>query len=165
MNISKRQRIICSAFVPSTGQICSFGPVRPIRRDDQVAYADQIEYVDNLHPMDGRVLTDEVYNRKMVDIARKTKSSHWSYEEEWRYWFSLSDEEIRQKRANPSELFFASFDSNLVLREVIFGAKSTHTTEEFKAFLRQTDDVKYTTARPSFRRFAMVPQQNENFQK
>lgn len=137
----------------------------PIRRDDQAAYGDKVVYVDALHPMDNRVHTDDEYNLKMVDIARKTKSRHWSYEEEWRYWFSLTDIEKEQKNANPEQLFFANFDVNLVLREVIIGAKSSHTAEGFKEFLHPTDDVKFTTARPSFRRFMMVPQQNEKYQK
>ncbi|WP_139196339.1 hypothetical protein [Salinihabitans flavidus] len=101
----------------------------------------------------------------MVEIARKTKSSHWSYEEEWRYWFPLSDKEKGLKLAKPDELFFADFDANLVLREVIFGAKSAHTTENFKTFLRQADSVKFTTARPSFRRFAMVQQRLASLKK
>lgn len=137
----------------------------PIRRNDQVAYADKIDYVDNLHPIDGRILTDAAYNEEMVNIARKTKSSHWSYEEEWRYWFSLSDKEKELKLAKPDELVFADFDASLVLREVIFGTKSAHTTESFKTFLREADNVKFTTARPSFRRFAMVPQRHISLKK
>lgn len=137
----------------------------PIRRDDQVAYADKIDYVDNLHSIDERVLTDAAYNDDMVKIARKTKSSHWSYEEEWRYWFSLSDGEKDLKRVKPDEKFFADFDAHLVLKEVIFGARSAHTTESFKTFLSQADNVKFTTARPSFRRFAMVPQRHASLKK
>lgn len=137
----------------------------PIRRGDGDEYADKIEYVDDLHAMDARVLTDAAYNERMVNIARKTKSSHWSYEQEWRYWFLLSGDEKKMKQEKPRELFFAEFGSNLVLREVIFGAKSIHTTERFKALLYPEDNVEFTTARPSFRRFAMVPQRHPSLIK
>lgn len=137
----------------------------PIRRGDGRKYANKIDYVDDLHPMDTRVLTDDAYNARMVDIARKTKSSHWSYEEEWRYWFSLSVEEKKMKQENPEEPIFVKFDSSLVLREVIFGAESIHTTESFKELLYPEDNVEFTTARPSFRRFAMVPQRHPDLIK
>ncbi|UWP98148.1 DUF2971 domain-containing protein [Aliiroseovarius crassostreae] len=137
----------------------------PIRRDDGVEYADKIDYIDNLRAIDKRILTDVAYNEKMTKIARKTKSSHWSYEEEWRCWFSLSDEEKKLKQAKPDERIFVKFGPNLVLREVIFGVNSTHTTESFKALLHTEDNVEFTTARPSFRRFAMVPQRNPSLVK
>lgn len=137
----------------------------PIRREDGVSYVDKIEYVDNLYPIDARIVTDSEYNAKMVKIARTTKSSHWSYENEWRYWFSLTKSEKRRKCEKPDELFFVDFGPNLVLREVIFGAKSAHSTATFKTLLRQEDNVKFTTERPSFRRFAMVPQQHPSLNK
>lgn len=137
----------------------------PILREDGAAYVDKINYVDSLHPIDERVLTDVVYNNKMVKIARTTKSSHWSYEEEWRYWFSLSEEEKMAKLKKSDEKFFVNFDENLVLREIIFGARSTHTAANFKTLLRQEDNVKFTTARPSFRRYAMVPKRHARLEK
>ena len=130
----------------------------PVQRADGKKYADKIEYVSELYPMNARVLSDINYNEQMVNIARKTKSAHWSYEQEWRYWFSLSDEEMKLKKEFPENLFFVNFDSTLVLREVIIGYKSVHTTESLKALLHPGDNVNFTTARPSFRRFAMVPQ-------
>ncbi|RUS58860.1 DUF2971 domain-containing protein [Pseudorhodobacter sp. E13] len=137
----------------------------PILRDDDAAFAERIEYVDQLHPMNERVFTDAAYNASMVEIARKTKSSHWSYEQEWRCWFSLSGEEKKMKQTKLGELFFANFDTNLVLREVIFGVNSIHTSETFRTLLRPEDNVKFTTARPSFRRFEMVPQLHSSLKK
>lgn len=137
----------------------------PILRADGVAYAVKIDYVDSLHPIDDRVLNETAYNKKMVSIAQRTKSSHWAYEEEWRYWFSLSECEKRQRLADPDQLFFADFDANLVLREVIFGARSNYTRECFEALLQGTDNVEFITARPSCREFAMVSQRNEKLKK
>ncbi|MCJ7872645.1 DUF2971 domain-containing protein [Phaeobacter sp. J2-8] len=137
----------------------------PIRRGESIAYADKIRYIDKLRPISERDLADTKYKDQLVNFARMTKSNHWSYEEEWRYWFSLSQTEKELKLTKPNEVFFANFDANLVLREVIFGARSTHTTESFKTLLRETDDVKFTTARPSFRRFAMVTQQLASLNK
>lgn len=137
----------------------------PVQREDGRRYVEKIKYVDKLFPMEPLVLTDESYNERMVAIARKTKSSHWSYEQEWRCWFSLSSEEIKIKQQKPEELFFVNFGSNLSLREVIFGVKSIHTTEGFKSLLSPEDDVEFTTARPSFRSFAMVPQRHSDLKK
>lgn len=137
----------------------------PSRRGDGVEYADKIDYIDNLHPIDGRIHTDIGYLKSMITFASKTKSSHWSYEKEWRCWFSLSDAEKKLKKAKPDKPFYAGFGENLVLREVIFGVKSTHTSESFKALLRPEDNVEFTTARPSFRRFAMVPQRDQSLIK
>ncbi|TMV11779.1 DUF2971 domain-containing protein [Arenibacterium halophilum] len=137
----------------------------PLNRNDGTPYATKIKYVDRLYPMDARILTDETYNREMVKIASETKSNHWSYEKEWRFWFSLSGAERDLKNANSNQLIFADFDENLALKEVIFGVKSSHTTDGFKALLDQPDEVKFTTARPSFRRFEMVPQLRPSLQK
>lgn len=49
----------------------------PIYDPHGTSYADKIEYVDDLVPLDERVTTDRDYNKIMVKIARSTKSAHW----------------------------------------------------------------------------------------
>jgi len=137
----------------------------PIYRDASTKYADKIDYVDELIEMDEKVLNDTVYNQKMHDIAKKTKGIHWQYEQEWRYWFSLDENEQQSKLDDPSTIFFADFDDNLVLREVILGAKSKYSSKDIGNLLEPSDNVKFTTARPSFRNFAMVPQKLKSKQK
>ena len=137
----------------------------PIYRGASTRLADKIVYVNELIEMNESVLTDTEYNKKMQEIAKSTKSVHWEYEQEWRYWFSLDETEKQAKLDNPSTLFFAKFDRDLVLREVILGAKSTNSSKGLQNLLKPTDNVKFTTARPSFRKFAMVQQQLKSKQK
>lgn len=137
----------------------------PIYRDAETVLGDKIDYVDELIEMDERVLTDTEYNQNMQDIAKRTKSIHWEYEQEWRYWVSLDDTEKQKKLDNPSTIFFADFDNKLVLREVILGARSECSTKNIRDLLKPSDDVEFITARPSFRSFAMVPQNLKSKQK
>jgi hypothetical protein len=137
----------------------------PIYQDAATKLGDKIGYVGELIEMDKRILTDTEYNQGMQDIAKRTKSIHWEYEQEWRYWFSLNDSEKQNKMDNLLITFFADFDNNLVLREVILGARSECSTKNIRDLLKPSDDVKFTTARPSFRSFAMVPQLLKSKQK
>ena len=137
----------------------------PIYRDASTRYGDRIVYVNELIEMDERILNDTEYNQKMRDIAKKTKSAHWEYEQEWRYWFSLDDTEKQSKLDDPSTIFFADFNDDLILREVILGANSKHSSKDIRDLLKPSDNVKFTTARPSFRNFAMVSQQLKSKQK
>lgn len=127
--------------------------------------ATKIEYVTDLIEMDSRVLTDKEYSRRMTDIAQKTKSGHWEYEAEWRVWCDLTPAETHQRKKKPPELCFLNFGGGLILREVLFGYRSGLSSAELKQHLEGTDDVKFTTVRPSFREFKMVQQKNPRYQK
>lgn len=144
--------------------ICLGFDVRACREDGE-PYSVKMKYRKQLTSMDDRVLKDRVYNRKVLEIAKTTKSEHWMYEDEWRCWASLSDEERKQKRADPDRMFFNPFDEKLVLKEVIFGAKSRLSTCRVQKILSPLDDVEFSTARPSFRAFKMVRQRLEEYQK
>lgn len=124
-------------------------------------YAYQMNYVKALLPLDQKVLTDENYNKKMVNYAMTTKSEHWSYEKEWRVWCSLDLDEQAMKLGSPDSHHFVHFNDNFRLREVIIGHRSKHQS----ALLRNHLDaagaggaVAFKTARPSFREFKMVEQ-------
>ena len=133
--------------------------------DVPACLAEKINYVGQLRPLDQRVLTDKEYNREMVNFAKSTKSNHWAYEQEWRCWFSLNDQERRAKSQNSDELFFADFCNDLILREVIFGCRSKLSTTQIKPHVRPSDNVKFSTVRPSFRNFEMVEQKSSVRQK
>ena len=137
----------------------------PVVWNGQTAHLDEIEYVPELRDMDERVLCDSIYNKEAIDFARKAKSIHWEYEKEWRIWSSLTTSEQQEKRDSPSKLFFMNFDENLVLKEVIFGHRTELSTCEVQRLMVPSDQVKFTTARPSFRKFGMVPQRRVKYQK
>lgn len=127
--------------------------------------ATRIEYVTDLIEMDSRVLTDGEYNLRMTDIAQRTKSSHWEYEAEWRVWCDLLSDEVDRRKKKPPELCFLNFDGGLILREVLFGYRSGLSSKELSEHLEGSDDLRFTTVRPSFREFKMVPQRNVRYQK
>lgn len=133
--------------------------------DLPMSLADKIDYVEDLFPMDFQVRTDTAYNLKMVDFARKTKSKHWEYEEEWRFWYSLTDSEKLEKNLTPKGAIFTKFNKDLILKEVIFGHRSKLSTKEVQRQLITSDEIEFTTARPSFRAFKMVPQLRKKLQK
>lgn len=144
--------------------ICLGFDVRKCREDGE-PYSVKVKYKEKLIPMDGRVFEDQSYIDKMLEKAKKTKSIHWRYEDEWRCWSSLSCAEKKQKRADPDRIFFNPFDEKLVLKEVIFGARSQLSTCRVQHILNPLDNVEFSTARPSFRAFKMVRQQLEEYQK
>ena len=85
-----------------------------------------------------------------------TKFEHWSYEEEYRLFLSLEEEE--------DGLFYANFSDNLKLKQVIVGANSTITPSElFKAISDIIRELQVFKARPAFRKFEIVRNRNEKF--
>ena len=129
------------------------------------AKATKIDYVEHLHPVDRRVLINQVYNSETTEIAKRTKSKHWQYENEWRVWCSLDNEERQRKLQNANELFFISFSEHLKLKEVIFGNRCTLTAKGINKELKEAESIEFITARPSFREFKMVPQRLARLQK
>ena len=150
-------------YANNHGGIC-LGFDLPQSLDIGVPYA-KVDYEETLMPLDSKVEDDHTYKDEMVHYASKTKSQHWQYENEWRYWFSLSPSEIKQKAADPNKLFFADFGDDLVLKDVILGHRSKLSSNCLKELLKSTDKVKFTTARPSFREFKMVSQLEPRHQK
>lgn len=127
--------------------------------------AEQIKYVCELKQLNAEKLkTDTNYRQRMFDYATRTKSAHWKYEREWRIFCKLDDTAQAKKIANPKDPFFSDFNERLVLKEIVFGHRSSLTTEDLKPLLRPADNVTFLTARPSFRRFKMVPQRMPELQ-
>lgn len=125
----------------------------------------QMRYEPDLRKLDNRATLDEQYNQEALEYAKKTKSVHWQYEDEWRVWVSLDEDERRRKCSGETKMFFLPFSPNLSLKEVIFGDRTgTSTAEDVRRALEGLD-VTFKTARPSFRRFAMVEQKDKTRQK
>lgn len=125
---------------------------------------DRIDYVDDLRPFNMQVFSDMKILKCEIDYAKKTKSSHWRYEKEWRQFVALDDENISLKEKGRAP-FYVDFNEKLVIREVIIGAKSKITSAGIKRVLHPEDKVTIRTARASFRKYAIVEQKNCRLQK
>ncbi|MEY9279118.1 hypothetical protein [Bradyrhizobium yuanmingense] len=84
-----------------------------------------------------------------------TKFEHWSYEDEYRLFPQLWDQD-------PSGHYFIEFDDQVALREVIVGHRSTisrdHIAQALGSLQPQVTGYK---ARLVFRSFNVVRQQND----
>ncbi|WNZ54068.1 DUF2971 domain-containing protein (plasmid) [Microbulbifer sp. MKSA007] len=125
----------------------------------------KMDYVDELRPFNIAALRDLTILADEMDYALQTKSSIWSYEREWRMHIKLGEEEILAKKAKSQEVFFADFNENMKLREIIIGVHSDITSEQIKDNLDQKENVQIISARPSFREYKMVPQRQKALQK
>jgi hypothetical protein len=123
----------------------------------------KIGYEENLKIFNEAAISEPTANLQEVTYASKTKSSHWTYEDEWRQYISLSRDEIAA-RANKQRTFQA-FGDDLVLKEVIIGHRSEITSEQVRAELQSAESIDIYSARPSFQEFKMVKQQNEKLRK
>lgn len=87
-----------------------------------------------------------------------TKFLHWSYEDEYRAYLTLSDEENGH--------FFKDFADDLRLCRVIVGAQASISREALNLTLGDlSDSVECFKARPAFRTFRIVRSKNENLWK
>jgi hypothetical protein len=98
-----RHKGICLGF--DIGSVGKFGPVK---------------YVNKKFPFPKKLDVD--FTWKLLS----TKSVHWSYEKEWRVF--LTTETPIFDKCTGRALYFADFGSDLILREVILGARNTDTT-------------------------------------
>lgn len=84
-----------------------------------------------------------------------TKFVHWSYEDEYRAYAILEDEE--------NGLFYAKFSASLVLKQVIIGAESTITRDQISEALgNMQSKVEVFKARAAFKSFQMVRNKDES---
>jgi hypothetical protein len=97
------------------------------------------------------------HNRMSQTFMQKllyTKFAHWSYEDEYRLYVSLNDQE--------NGLYFVPFSEELSLRQVIVGAESAVTRAQVSSALGPTaSDVEQFKARPAFKSFRIVRQNDE----
>lgn len=84
-----------------------------------------------------------------------TKFEHWSYEDEYRLFPQLRDQD-------PSGHYFIEFDDQVALREVIVGHRSTISRDDIAQALGSLQpQVTSYKARLAFRSFNVVRQQND----
>jgi len=79
-----------------------------------------------------------------------TKYIGWDYEQEARIFTSLED------RDSETNLYFAKFSKQLILREVIAGPLCTATERELREVTALTPEIKFTRARLAFKTFRVV---------
>lgn len=92
----------------------------------------------------------EAFVRKLL----YTKFAHWSYEDEYRLYVSLNDQE--------NGLYFVPFSEELTLRQVIVGSESAVTRAEIsRALGTLANEVEQFKARPAFKSFKIVRQKDE----
>ncbi|WP_417713072.1 DUF2971 domain-containing protein [Pseudophaeobacter arcticus] len=115
----------------------------------------KIIYKPELKKFENRDLTCEETQQREIKYASQTKSSHWSYEDEWRIYCSLGDVEKYQKSIG-RELFYLPFGSEIVLREVIIGAESDLSTSQVKAALREGHSVDVRKANLSKEKYEII---------
>ena len=85
-----------------------------------------------------------------------TKYKQWEYENEWRVLANLDDCDAK------TGLYYVDLGPNVVLREIVVGARCTkpvgHFAKLVKASGKVTKAVTVIKARPAFETFTMIPQ-------
>ncbi len=92
----------------------------------------------------------EQINMEVAHWLLYTKYMGWEYEQEARIFTTLED------RDHASGLYFADFNEQLVLREVIVGPLSAITKQDLHGALGNTADVSFTKGRLAFNSFQVV---------
>ena len=110
---------------------------------------EQVRYVNSRFTADGEALSEALVQKLLY-----TKFAHWSYEDEYRVYVQLDEEE--------QGLYFVSFGQGMVLREVIVGHECALTRDDIAtAFGDHERDVSRFKVRPAFRSFRMVRQKRD----
>jgi hypothetical protein len=124
----------------------------PRERLEQVEYKDEriARIVD--HPFSTAVPSIDDLPADLQEQLKRTKFSHWSYEEEWRWFVRLSDMSPRGR------LYFKQFDPDLRLREVILGVTCELDLDEVRRLtLDRAPDALVIRTRMAWGHFAVVP--------
>jgi hypothetical protein len=106
-------------------------------------------------------LVDFELNDKFMRTVIATKFDSWNYEEEVRYFATLTDPDVENKH------FFMDFGPNFALREIIFGARYRN-PEEMAAILsiaRGDPELDCWRATLGETNFKLIRDQNWTYQK
>ncbi|WP_417710468.1 DUF2971 domain-containing protein [Roseibium aggregatum] len=125
----------------------------------------QIRYVEHLRHFSPAEKLDPSTVAQNLSYSLETKASPWSYEREWRMQTKLSERDCARKASKKQTIFFEKFSTDFALKEVIIGMNSNINSKQIKKVLLEEDKVIVRTARPSFRRYAMVEQKRPSLQK
>ncbi|MQA37841.1 DUF2971 domain-containing protein [Rugamonas aquatica] len=114
----------------------------------QVVYAPErpILKLNPKLPLNG--ITEDILKTMLM-----TKYAQWSYEEEWRLSYKLTDPDP------VNGCYYIPFGEHLTLREIIIGARCKHSAIDFDKPLGSVDQsITIIKARPAFESFTMVQQ-------
>lgn len=108
----------------------------------------KVDYVSERLPVKGKI------TEKTMLTFLTTKFIHWKYEQEYRAFLSLDEEE--------NDFYYADFSENLKLKQVIVGAHSTITRAEVNEAVGDIiTEIEVFKARAAFRKFEIVRNKNE----
>jgi hypothetical protein len=108
----------------------------------------KVDYVPERLSANGKITED------LMLKFLTTKFIHWAYEEEYRLFLALEQEE--------NGLFYVDFSEDIKLSQLIIGAHSSVTRAEVKEALGEDmAGVEVFKARAAFRRFEIVRNRNE----
>lgn len=97
----------------------------------------------------GRIQHDNRMTEDFVFRILQTKYEHWAYEEEYRVFIELEEEE--------NGLYYIDFEGNMELKEVIVGANSTVNREQINNALGSlSTKIETFKVRPALQKFEMV---------
>jgi hypothetical protein len=109
----------------------------------------QVSYVNSRFPKPDNPRT-EAFVKKLLF----SKFAHWSYEDEYRFYVSLNEQE--------NGLYFVPFSDELTLKQVIVGSESGVTRTELASALKElAASVEQFKARPAFKSFRIARQKDE----
>lgn len=120
----------------------------------------EVTYTEERLAPDGLLSSNQSVQDTEMKKLLTTKFSHWSYEEEWRCFVSLTDRDPINKH------YFYRFSDNLVLREVLVGCESGVSRGELETVLGKSYSqvIRFKT-RAAFKRFDIVKNKNESLWK
>ncbi len=107
----------------------------------------KVKYIKRRPPFPNfRNLTEEVMKNSLLK-----KFKHWEYEQEWRMYIDLHENNIA------NSLYFESYSDHLLLKEVIIGLESSITKNEIeKKLTGKLNDIRIYTTRLSKVDFKIV---------
>ncbi len=101
-----------------------------------------------------RLLVNSKTTEKLMLKLLTTKFHHWHYEQEYRAFVNLEEED--------NGLYYTDFSEIIKLRQVIIGAHSAVTNYEVNEAIGNTDHkIEIFKARAAFRKFEIVRNRNE----
>jgi hypothetical protein len=116
---------------------------------DMPAGLEQVRYVVSRFPWPAEL------SQRFMEQVVMTKFVHWSYEDEYRAWVNLNDEEEGH--------YYFPFSPELTLKEVIVGSQSTLTRAEISEALGDLGTgVEAFKVCPAFTSFRMIRNPDEN---
>jgi hypothetical protein len=113
------------------------------------AKLEHVSYVNSRFPKPAKPQSGS-FVRKLL----YTKFAHWSYEDEYRLYVSLDDQE--------NGVYFVPFSDELTLRQVVVGSESNLARPDVSNALKAlASSVEQFKARPAFKSFRIVKQKDD----